>query len=147
MIRPVYISETEIEEPSEDVIKSFAPRYELSDAEREAVEKTVMCEAGCESFEGQMLVAQCILNAAEYDGISPEKVLSRYQYADYTSLSYEVVATDSVKNAVSSVFDAGDTVTDEPIMFFYNPDLATSQWHESLGYVLTEGHHRFFKLG
>ena len=40
-------------------------RFYLSASERDTVERVVMAESGGESFEGQMLVAQCILNAAE----------------------------------------------------------------------------------
>ena len=39
----------------------------------------------------------------------------------------------------------GQTVTDEPILFFYNPDRCSSDWHESQSYVMTICCHRFFK--
>ena len=47
--------------------------------------------------------------------------------------------------AVAAVFDEGQTVTDEPILFFYNPDRCRSDWHESQSYVMTICCHRFFK--
>lgn len=59
----------------EPIIEEPAPRYALTDFERDIVERVVMAEAGGESFEGQMLVAQCILNAAEKTGTAPSEVV------------------------------------------------------------------------
>lgn len=48
------------------------------------------------------------------------------------------------REAVAAVFDAGETVTDAKILFFYAPALVSSEWHESQTYVCTIGGHRFF---
>lgn len=114
-------------------------RYALTDAERDLVERVVMAEAGGESFEGQMLVAQCILNAAEKTGTAPSEVVTTYQYT-----SRRPDPTQSVKDAVVAVFDSGETVTDELILYFYNPAIVTSTWHESQIFVTEVGGHRFF---
>lgn len=55
-------------------------RYELTDAERDEVERVVMAEAGSESQLGQMAVAQCILNACERSGLRPTEAVEEYQY-------------------------------------------------------------------
>jgi spore germination cell wall hydrolase CwlJ-like protein len=115
------------------------PRYNLTDAERDLVERVVMAESGGESYKGQMLVAQCILNACEIDGIRPAKVIKKYVYA-----KARPEPSDSVKRAVSAVFDKGDTVTDEPIVYFYAPKIVKSEFHESQRFVLAEGNHKFF---
>ena len=47
-------------------------------------------------------------------------------------------------DAVAAVFDRGETVVDEPILYFYNPALVTSDFHESQIFVIEEGGHRFF---
>lgn len=116
-----------------------APRFELSAAERDVVERVVMAEAGGESFEGQMLVAQCILNACEKTGTQPSEVVVTFKYAPARP-----EPTDSVREAVAAVFDAGEFITDEPVMFFYNPAKVTSTWHESQTFVIEVGGHRFF---
>lgn len=116
-----------------------AVRYELSADERDLVERVVMAEAGGECYEGQMLVAQCILNAAEKTGTEPSEAVETYQY---TKTRPE--PTQSVRDAVSAVFDVGETVTDELVMFFYNPARVTSAWHESQIFVTEVGGHRFF---
>jgi spore germination cell wall hydrolase CwlJ-like protein len=114
-------------------------RYPLTRGERDLVERVVMAESGGESYEGQILVCQCILNACEIDGIRPAKVVKKYVYA-----KARPTPTDSVKRAVSAVFDKGDTVTDEPIVYFYAPKIVKSEFHESQRFVLTEGNHKFF---
>lgn len=116
-----------------------AVRYHLTDAERDVVERVVMAEAGGESFEGQMLVAQCILNAAEKRGVEPSEAVVLYSYT-----KSRPDPTQRVKDAVAAVFDRGEIVVDEPILYFYNPALVTSDFHESQIFVIEEGGHRFF---
>lgn len=115
------------------------PRYNLTDAERDLIERVVMAESGGESYEGQILVCQCILNACEIDGIRPAKVIKKYVYA-----KGRPKPTDSVKRAVEAVFDRGETVTDEPIVYFYAPKMVKSAFHERQRFALTEGNHKFF---
>ena len=139
--RPVNETQTPIQTPSQTPTAepTPAPRFELSAAERNVVERVVMAEAGGESFEGQMLVAQCILNACEKNGTQPSEVVVTFKYAPARP-----DPTDSVRDAVAAVFDAGEFITDEPVMFFYNPAKVTSTWHESQTFVIEVGGHRFF---
>lgn len=132
-----YIPDT----PAAETVGSTEPavRYPLTDAERDVVERVVMAEAGGESFEGQMLVAQCILNAAEKRGVEPSEAVVLYSYT-----KSRPDPTQRVKDAVAAVFDRGETVVDEPILYFYNPALVTSDFHESQIFVIEEGGHRFF---
>lgn len=135
--RPVIETHTPIQTPAAE--PTPAPRFELSAAERDVVERVVMAEAGGESFEGQMLVAQCILNAAEKRGVDPSEAVVLYSYT-----KSRPDPTQRVKDAVAAVFDRGETVVDEPILYFYNPALVTSDFHESQIFVIEEGGHRFF---
>ena len=117
-----------------------APAAEaVEPTEPDTVERVVMAEAGGESFEGQMLVAQCILNAAEKRGVDPSEAVVLYSYT-----KSRPDPTQRVKDAVAAVFDRGETVVDEPILYFYNPALVTSDFHESQIFVIEEGGHRFF---
>lgn len=126
-------------ERTETVLRSTA-RYVLTAAERDTVERVVMAEAGAEPYEGQIAVAQCILNACEHEGKRPNEIVIEYQYTDKRPNP-----TDAVKAAVSAVFDNGETVTDAEILYFYAPALCDSEWHESQSYVMTIGGHRFFE--
>lgn len=125
---------TEIPEPTEAPV-----RFYLSASERDTVERVVMAESGGESFEGQMLVAQCILNAAEKEGVQPSEAVVIYSYT-----SNRPDPTQSVKDAVAAVFDRGEVAIDAPVMYFYNTALVTSDWHESQIFVAEVGGHRFF---
>lgn len=125
---------TQTPEPTEAPV-----RFYLSASERDTVERVVMAEAGGESFEGKMLVAQCILNAAEKEGVQPSEAVVIYSYA-----SNRPDPTQSVKDAVAAVFDRGEVAIDAPVMYFYNPALVTSDWHESQIFVAEVGGHRFF---
>ena len=134
----------EPDEPSQSadtVLQSTATiRYALTAAERDTVERVVMAEAGAEPYEGQIAVAQCILNACERENMRPDEIVIKYQYTDMRP-----EPTDTVKAAVSAVFDYGETVTDREILYFYAPALVESEWHESQEYVMTVGGHRFFE--
>ena len=99
-----------------------------------------MGEAGAEPYEGQMLVAQCILNACERDNLLPSEVRMEYKYSGWNENP-----TDSVKLAVKEVFDNGVKAIDEPILYFYAPAICNSSWHESQVFVVEVGGHRFFK--
>ena len=136
---------TTIETPIEAVESQSTPyiRYYLTEKERDIVERVVMAESGDQPLDGQIAVAQCILNTAEATAKRPDAVvLSPGQYAKPASS-----VSDSVKQAVSAVFDHGVTVTDEPIRFFYAPRYSSGSWHEkSLEYVCTIQDHKFFKI-
>lgn len=117
-----------------------APHYPMTDEERDLVERVVMAEAGGESYEGQMAVAQCILNASRLKGARPPDIIVGLKYA-----RTRPEPSESVRAAVSAVFDDGVTVFDDEVIYFYAPALCRSDWHETQEYVATIGCHRFFK--
>lgn len=114
--------------------------FYLTDEERAIAEKIVMGESGNQPYEGQVLVAQCLLNASLKDGIQPSEVRVKYKYA-----GWHEEPTESVKQAVSAVFDDGYKVTDEFILYFYAPKYSKGSWHETQCHVITLGGHKFFK--
>ncbi len=133
--------EEEIEETadiSEEVVES-GPRFYLSDYERAELESLVMAEAGAESYEGQMAVAQCIIDACEKEGKQPSEIAIMYRYT-----KHRPAPNESVKEAIRAVFDRGEVVTEAKILYFYAPAIVYSSWHESQTYVATIGGHRFF---
>lgn len=120
-----------------DVHSNYFP---LSDYERRTVECMVMGEAGNQALEGQMAVAQCILNACIKDDLTPSEVRSVYKYSGWSENPSE-----SVKTAVTKVFDNGETVVDEPILWFYNPAISNGTFHNTQTFVISIGDHRFYK--
>ena len=116
--------------------------YSLSYIEYEEICSIVMAEAGGESFEGQQAVAQCILNTCRMKNRRPLEVAEEY---GYTKRRPE--ASDSVREAVLTVFADGAEVIDENVTMFYSPlnlKSGYSSIHESQIYVCTIGGHRFF---
>lgn len=112
----------------------------LTDEERIAIERIVMCEAGGEGEKGQMMVAQCILDGMLRYDFTMEEYIKCYKVM---STSYSNV-TDEVRNSVSRVFDNGERVIEEKADLWYNPAITPSEWHEEQQYVTTIGSHRFF---
>lgn len=117
----------------------IAPRYELTAEERWVVASVVTAEAGGEPYAGKMAVAQCILNACEKDGIRPTEAVISYKYA-----KTRPEPTAEALRAVEAVFDEGQVVTTETILYFYAPAIVYSAWHESQDYVMTINGHKFF---
>ena len=130
--RPVPVKPTEP--------KTEPLRYPLTDEERYLVEQVVMAESGNQPYCGQMGVAQCLLNDCEKSSIRPAEAVLEYQYTPN-----RVEPSESVQRAVSAVFDRGEVVTDETILWFYAPAHVNGKpWHESQRHVLTINDHRFF---
>lgn len=114
--------------------------FALTPEQRTLIEQVVSAESRGEPYDGQVAVAQCILNACLKDNITPEQAIKKYKYT-----SARVEPTSSVREAVAAVFDSGEGVTDEPIIYFYNPNLCESEFHESQIFVIEIQNHRFFK--
>lgn len=134
---PIVIIEETPEETSEVVLSDA---YELTSNELATIQSVVMAEAGAEPYEGQMAIAQCILNACIKDDIRPTEAIKKYKYT-----SHRPEPTLSVKAAVSAVFSRGEKVLSDDTIYFYAPDRCVSSWHESQQYVATIGGHRFFE--
>ncbi len=138
---PIETTPEETETHPEDIAYI---RYPLTAEERYHIEAIVSAEAQGEDFDGQALIAQCILNTIEATGKSVYEVIYEpYQYATPNYDEHHLVS-----EAVAAVFDDGYQVTGEPVRFFYAPARCYSEWHEeSLEFVLEHGGHRFFKEG
>jgi len=114
--------------------------YELTDEERDLIERVLSAECRGEPYDGQVAVAQCILNACLKHNIRPAEAIVKYKYT-----KNRVEPTASIRRAVAAVFDRGEGVTDEPILYFYNPAIGCGDFHETQDFVLEIQNHRFFK--
>lgn len=141
---PVVVKETDPDEVRQKIEEKPVQYFALTEAERDEVAHVLMCETGGADETAAALVAQCILNACEKDGLRPAEVFKRYQYADYPA-----TPNTTCYAAIQKVFDHGDFITDEPVMFFYSPagmPEGVSSWHETQDFVVEYGGHRYFKL-
>lgn len=118
----------------------------ISSEERETIWYIVAGECGYEPFEGKMAVAQCIYNAMKQDGLTASQVRDVYQYAGWkTNLANESPENwAEVKYAVKLVFDYGEKVTKENILWFYAPQYSNGAFHNTQRFVMEIGGHLFY---
>ena len=131
---------TEAKNDTAEATQKASTFFALTEEQRTLIEQVVSAESRGEPYDGQVAVAQCILNSCLKDGITPEQAIKKYKYT-----SARVEPTDSVKKAVAAVFDRGEGITEEPILYFYAPALVESEFHESQDFVIEIKNHRFFK--
>lgn len=98
-----------------------------------------MGESGGESYEGQILVSQCLLNACLKEELQPSEIRKKYKYSGWNENP-----SKSVKKVVREVFDNSYKLTDEFILYFYAPKYCDGRWHETQRFVTEVGGHRFF---
>lgn len=111
------------------------------------VVRVVGAEARGEPFEGMLAVAQCIKDAADASGVTPEEIVKDLGYGYAAPVGREVLdGMEAVNEACLQVFANGARATDEPIEFFYSTrNGGYSAWHEAeLRFVMQIGDHRFF---
>ena len=105
----------------------------------------VAAESRGEPYEGQVAVAQCILETSEKRMMTSEEVVKmKNRYASPCKSEDE---KNLVIDACIDVFIHGEKALDEPIEYFYSTCGGfVSDWHEkNLEYVATIGNHKFFK--
>ena len=124
------------------------PFYPITEDDRYVIECIVAGEAKGEPTEGKMAVAQCLLNAMAKDGLSASDVRTQYQYSGWDDelQNSNPDCWAKVCEAVNRVFDDGEFVSENPILYFYAPKRVYSSWHESLNHAVTVGGHKFFYL-
>lgn len=124
------------------------PFYPITEDDRYVIECIVAGEAKGEPVEDKMAVAQCLLNAMAKDGLSASDVRKKYQYSGWDDelQNSNPDCWAEVCEAVSRVFNDGEFISENPILYFYAPKWVYSRWHESLNHAVTVGGHKFFIL-
>lgn len=137
VLNDINVQTEQVSEKQAETVDSAAC-YALSDYERGLVESVVYAESNGESLLGQEAVAQVILDRAVlWDMSISEVVNAPGQFAHSSSVS------DSVRLAVSNVFDLGVTALSGNATHFYSGSVEP-YWvdgKESRGKI---GGHKFF---
>lgn len=122
--------------------------FEISNQDRETIQYIVAGEAGYESIKGKMAVAQTLLNAMKKENCDAKQVRKIYQYSGWkTNLNIESPENwVEVKKAVNRVFDNGEFVSENPILFFYAPKYSSGKFHRTLPHDQVIGGHSFHYL-
>jgi hypothetical protein len=114
---------------------------EMTEEDLDIAERLVMGEAGTMGFYGCCLVAQAIRDTYFYGHFkSIESVRTGYGYDG--KLKYKPNA--AAKKAVKYILQEGHSVIQHRILYFYNPRLCASDFHEKQNYLLTYKDVRFF---
>lgn len=129
-------------------VEKWRPFFEISNNDRYIIQCTVAGEAGYESMEGKMAVTQCLLNSMKKENCNAKQARKIYQYSGWkTNLSSESPEMWSeVKEAVNRVFDDGEFVSENPILFFYAPKYSSGKFHRTLPHDQVIGGHSFHYL-
>lgn len=137
-------------EPVKLVRRKVAGR-KLSSKDISLLEKLVMAEAGGEPYEGQLAVANVVMNRldSEYFPDTVRKVIyEKNQFSPAMSgVINKMKPTDSVKKAVREVVVEGVRILDDDVVFFINPDKATNTWvAKTKEFYVKIGGHAFYRV-
>lgn len=120
------------------------PHIELTDENRDLLERLCMGEFGSGGFTGAALIAQAVKNAMYTYGIDDvATVIKRLRYDGKTNTPGDT----AVKKAVVYVFDMDKDAIQHRILYMYNPKITQtgiSTFHESRKYICTYKDVRFF---
>lgn len=126
------------------LLDSKAKAY--TDEEYRLLSKLVMVESGYESYEGQLAVANVILNrvaSGNFPGTIKEVIYSGKQFPPaHNGLLDKAKPNASVLKATKDALNGKNNV--EGALYFFNPKYAGSYFN-SLTVVATIGNHRFAK--
>lgn len=122
--------------------KNYHPAHvELSDLDRDLLERLCYGEFGDGGFTGAALVAQSVKDAMNTFGIkSVKEVIKSLSYDGRT----DVPAGKTIKDAVTYIFDMDKSAVQHRIIYMYDTAYVDSEFHETQNYVCTFKTTRFF---
>lgn len=122
-------------------------RYEPTVGERTLLYRTVMAEAGGETYEGQMAVAAVVINRVQSPGFpkTMRRVLRQpWAFTPVTTGAiWAVTPSRRVRNACEEALNGKDPSLGA--LHFYNPRMAAPDWIRWRRYLVTIGDHRFYE--
>lgn len=128
-----------LNEVTEEVIEEIY--WPLTAEERDLVERVVAAEARGECIEGQMAVAQVIMDRCTTRNQSITQVCTaKSQFAT----PYQGTVSEKTKDSVSFVFDKGDRPYELVTHFYAWTLIDAPYWTTSKKYVDEIGCHRFY---
>ena len=115
----------------------------ITSSDRDLIARLVRAEAGGESYEGMVAVANVVLNR-----VASSKFPNTVQGVIYAKNQFVPAATGSINKAAleihfKAVDDALTRDNTNGALFFYNPKTAKSRWLDGLQTVAVIGNHTF----
>lgn len=140
---PIDTSKPILQDASGTLSMKTGNPYDLTDYERELIERVAMAEIRGGSYNDKLAVVQCIYDRIVYNRKTVEQVI--FQKNAFADPYYKTAPSKSIKNAVSEVFDEGKRVTEEPIFYFIATSAVTADcFHETQKCVYVTDAHRYY---
>ncbi|RBP95425.1 N-acetylmuramoyl-L-alanine amidase [Cytobacillus firmus] len=116
----------------------------IQEEEKKLLARLVQAEAEGEPFEGKVAVADVVLNRVEHEQFPDTVKDVIYQKNAFEPVQNGSINEPASNEAVQAVETAlVDKEQNEELLYFYNPETATSQWIFSREVVKKIGNHAF----
>lgn len=116
----------------------------IKEEEKKLLARLVQAEAKGEPFEGKVAVADVVLNRVEHEQFPDTVKDVIYQKNAFEPVQNGSINEPASNEAVQAVETAlVDKEQNEELLYFYNPETATSQWIFSRQVVKKIGNHAF----
>lgn len=121
----------------------------ISFYERDLLERLVEAEACGEPYEGKLAVATVVINrvnSKNFPNTIHGVIYQKNQFSPVANGSINRKASAESKRAVRQVIDEGYRSFGADVVYFLNPDIATSKWIiKNRTFVTVIGNHHFYK--
>jgi len=138
---------TATESVDEVIAASFTEAEPYTEEDFMLLAKLTQVEAGYESYEGQLAVANVILNrvkSSKFPDTIRDVIYSGKQFPPaHNGLLDKAEPNESVLRAVQDALDGKNNVEDA--VYFHNPKVDGGSYWKKLKAVVTIGNHRFLK--
>ncbi|MFS0634316.1 cell wall hydrolase [Mesobacillus foraminis] len=119
----------------------------IKEEEKKLLARLVHAEAKGEPFNGKVAVAAVVLNRVDHEQFPDSVKEVIYQRNAFEPVQNGSINKPASKEAIEAVEEAleeqGERGANEELLYFYNPDTATSDWIFSRDVVKTIGNHSF----
>lgn len=116
----------------------------IKEEEKKLLARLVQAEAEGEPFEGKVAVADVVLNRVEHEQFPDSVKEVIYQKNAFEPVQNGSINEPASNESVQAVEKALiDKEQNEELLYFYNPETATSQWIFSREVVKKIGNHAF----
>lgn len=116
----------------------------ISKDEKKLLAQLVHAEAKGEPYVGKVAVAEVVLNRVDHDQFPDTIKQVIYQENAFEPVSNNSINEPADKEAYKAVQDAlTENDENDELLYFYNPDTATSDWIQTREVIKTIGNHAF----
>lgn len=137
-------SEAEKDRPTTYDIATSNHLTQFDDYSHDLLARLVTAESGGESFDGQIAVAEVVLNriaSPDYPNSLYEVIYEHNQFEPVRNETINRPASESARKAVDEALNGSNIA--RGALFFYNEKTATSRWLDQFPTIVQIGNHTF----